>query len=156
MKSQSPDGDFFDPAQFALKNLSAHGTLSQSPDGDFFDPAFVMSFAENTPLEKSQSPDGDFFDPARCAGKGKIVVMSMSQSPDGDFFDPAVYLFATNVLTTVGHSPLTGIFLIRRITTVDDLRDLFISHSPLTGIFLIRRWSETVRAAEESAEVTVP
>ena len=38
-KSQSPDGDFFDPADPSVGVYVNRDGVSQSPDGDFFDPA---------------------------------------------------------------------------------------------------------------------
>ena len=40
LRSQSPDGDFFDPALSATGLADSMPFGSQSPDGDFFDPAF--------------------------------------------------------------------------------------------------------------------
>ncbi len=37
-----------------------------------------------------------------------------SQSPDGDFFDPESESSQLSLQHAIGHSPLTGIFLIRR------------------------------------------
>ncbi len=38
---------------------------------------------------------------------------TVSQSPDGDFFDPEPALVEPTQNAPAGHSPLTGIFLIR-------------------------------------------
>ena len=62
----------------------------------------------------SQSPDGDFFDPAAEQEARRVIERNESQSPDGDFFDPAWYMPASMQLRYSSHSPLTGIFLIRR------------------------------------------
>ncbi len=43
-----------------------------------------------------------------------LVALSESQSPDGDFFDPELYATAIGLAYVLCHSPLTGIFLIRR------------------------------------------
>ncbi len=71
----------------------------------------------------SQSPDGDFL--ILVPGDSWVDCMSlqMSQSPDGDFLILVIML-------CVGHSPLTGFFLVRYRLPVP-------GHSPLTGIFLI-------------------
>ena len=62
----------------------------------------------------SQSPDGDFFDPANQAEANAEAWRLKSQSPDGDFFDPAGVPSAHAAEQYLRHSPLTGIFLIRR------------------------------------------
>ena len=38
VKSQSPDGDFFDPEAGLVLAVLVALLMSQSPDGDFFDP----------------------------------------------------------------------------------------------------------------------
>ena len=112
-KSQSPDGDFFDPAGRPDPANPAIIVWSQSPDGDFFDPADRRCSAGVYSSAPSQSPDGDFFDPAFTPAETEADGLK-SQSPDGDFFDPAL-IAAVALLALAGcHSPLTGIFLIRR------------------------------------------
>ena len=85
------------------------GDSSQSPDGDFFDPEFFFQKGE-----KSQSPDGDFFDPEGHIMQTSVRGRYMSQSPDGDFFDPESMPVFGQAPSIFCHSPLTGIFLIRR------------------------------------------
>ncbi len=62
----------------------------------------------------SQSPDGDFFDPEIPNGTRFEDLKVRSQSPDGDFFDPEVRPPSPPLPAVASHSPLTGIFLIRR------------------------------------------
>ncbi len=62
---------------------------------------------------RSQSPDGDFFDPDTPTPTPSPVRLNESQSPDGDFFDPEGYGIVSDGNLDEGHSPLTGIFLIR-------------------------------------------
>ncbi len=62
-KSQSPDGDFFDPEPLEGPDNCRGEALSQSPDGDFFDPEQAPQPAPPFDVPASQSPDGDFFDP---------------------------------------------------------------------------------------------
>ncbi len=75
---------------------------------------------------------------ARPLGKSK------SQSPDGDFFDPEANGTVTANFAMTGHSPLTGIFLIRR-EDYGFFNEIEFGHSPLTGIFLIRSAATSVR-----------
>ena len=86
--SQSPDGDFFDPAWCRVE-CGSDARTSQSPDGDFFDPALPPAAGCKPITIKSQSPDGDFFDPAGGYYLKYGKAPNWSQSPDGDFFDPA-------------------------------------------------------------------
>ncbi len=43
--------------------LSEAERRSQSPDGDFFDPEDSREYGWSSAFRSSQSPDGDFFDP---------------------------------------------------------------------------------------------
>ncbi len=75
-----------------------------------------------------------------------------SQSPDGDFFDPEAWLQPHIQVCNRSHSPLTGIFLIRRPYLTQHMYLVIARHSPLTGIFLIRSncaW-DFLNADEES------
>ena len=111
--SQSPDGDFFDP-EVRPEPPRCGITSSHSPLTGIF---LIRSYARLVhcgSCDRSQSPDGDFFDPE----EGAFLCHSTgvkSQSPDGDFFDPETG-GATTLYEAVSrsHSPLTGIFLIRR------------------------------------------
>ncbi len=71
-----------------------------------------------------------------------------SQSPDGDFFDPEQELVEAPEVFAPGHSPLTGIFLIRSSRTTISNKWSDRGHSPLTGIFLIRRTAHEVNIQE--------
>ncbi len=62
----------------------------------------------------SQSPDGDFFDPDKWIVSESFWRRYSSQSPDGDFFDPDRTVESSVASPNRSHSPLTGIFLIRR------------------------------------------
>ncbi len=77
----------------------------------------IRSFITGKFLElaiESQSPDGDFFDPERVEAELAAMRAAKSQSPDGDFFDPEPPFGDPESRALSGHSPLTGIFLIRR------------------------------------------
>ncbi len=64
-------------------------------------------------VDGSQSPDGDFFDPEDVELLAESAQQLGSQSPDGDFFDPEDERVSEDRISDSGHSPLTGIFLIR-------------------------------------------
>ena len=62
---------------------------SQSPDGDFFDPAEPTRISRKEAILSHSPLTGIFL--IRRSGKGGVILGngSSSQSPDGDFFDPA-------------------------------------------------------------------
>ncbi len=188
--SQSPDGDFFDPEEVHdLGNListSCHSPLTgifliRSPAEDTVQDYGEMSHSPLTGiflirssfqreshgrLWGGHSPLTGIFLIRRNATHCNRQLRRrncLSQSPDGDFFDPEELSFTGTDGEVHSHSPLTGIFLIRRFTknSPDPIGtpsqspdgDFFdpeakhnvsltisrLSHSPLTGIFLIRR-----------------
>ncbi len=94
--------------------INRWGSQSQSPDGDFFDPEHLTPLLHYLDGGGSQSPDGDFFDPETHYQGDGMQAIDASQSPDGDFFDPEKPYSKEKLMKTFRHSPLTGIFLIRR------------------------------------------
>ena len=86
---------------------------SQSPDGDFFDPEVPTSMRLRVHI-KSHSPLTGIFLIRSSQWQADPDLGALSQSPDGDFFDPERRDECEVTVPAMSHSPLTGIFLIRR------------------------------------------